>query len=1188
MHFVKLKIGGFKSFVDPIEIPIKPGMTGIVGPNGCGKSNILDAMRWVMGETAPRRVRGGEMDDMIFKGAAGRPSRNIAEVSVLLDNSDRTAPAQFNGEDEIEVARRIEKNAGSRYTINGNEVLARDVRLLFADMTTGPHSTAMVTQGGIGDIVSAAPHERRPLLEDTAGITGLHARRHEAELRLRTAETNLLRLDDIIQAQEEQLKGLKRQARQAARYTRLAGHIRKAEAALFHLRWREALGAEEQAESDFKAANRRVVDHAATAATTARHQAEAAGAIPTLRQAEVETAAALQRLRIERERMDAESERIGEALETAVRNIAQIDTDIGREKAFSAESQDSLHRLDEEKRRLAETRGKHRAEREAARNALTEIVDILSANLIDMARLNEEVASLEARHIALTQRLQELDARRDSLSIQRIDLEAQRLDLQARARGCEETEGSQEVKDGNFASESSASESSASESSASESSASESSTSENPINENPVAKAERALAEALEQLTPAEEERSTAETTEIAAINTQREAESELNLLQAEVTALAALLEPEETDSFPPLIDALEADPGYETALDAALGDDLSAPVDAPAPASWITLSPIIDTPPLPKSVMAMAEVVKGPPAATRRLSLIGIIEDSADGVALQKGLAPGQRLVNRAGDLWRWDGFRARAGTQAEVTRLANRRRLGEIRGEIPALRNAVTEMQKRCSDAQTRRQNATENERRLRNAVAAAYETLSAAQERQTARQAEIEKLRARIAGNALEEKRLVTEVATTEDQHSEAKRELATLENPTAKRDQMERKQEEIAENRRIEAERRSKYERLAAKDEQQEARLGTINAEIESWSRRAESASSQIIDLGKRRETEEKARREMETMPVRLKADRVQIADRIQAAEKLRQREADALSTGEQRLAEADKAQREASKILSEARQEEVRREERLAQARQRREDLLRQIADVLDIAPENLEDEAELGGESPDREALEARHERLKRERERMGPVNLRAQTEAGEIGGELDRLQSERDELIEAIAKLREGIASLNRESRRRLLDALAKLNEHFGTIFSHLFAGGEAHVSLTDNEAPLEAGLEITAVPPGKKSQALSLMSGGEQTMTALALLFAAFLTNPAPICALDEVDAALDDTNTERFCTLLEKTSREKGIRFLMITHNRATMARVDRLLGVTMGEPGVSQLVSVDLQTAERHAA
>ncbi|MFD1380682.1 AAA family ATPase [Fodinicurvata halophila] len=433
VQFVRLRLSGFKSFVDSTELLIEPGTTAIVGPNGCGKSNLVEALRWVMGETSAKRLRGGEMDDVIFGGSANRPPRNLAEVGLSLDNRDRTAPASLNDQDELEIVRRIERDKGSTYRVNGREVRARDVQLLFADAASGAQSTAIVSQGRVGALINAKPTDRRMLLEEAAGISGLHSRRHEAELRLKAAEANLERLDDVAGTMESQLQSLRKQARQATRYRNIAEQLRRQEALLLHLEWLEARAQDERAREALKAAKTTVEDLTEQAAAAAREQAAAANALPELRQQEAAASAALQRLVSERDTLQDEETRVTEARSQAEARLAQIDSDLKRAQSLSEDAAEARTRLDEEQNRLQKAgQGDDEARQEAIarRDALAAE---LTAREEEIAAQAEAIANDEARRSTLERRLADMAERHRRLeeriaqqSDEERDLRAQR------------------------------------------------------------------------------------------------------------------------------------------------------------------------------------------------------------------------------------------------------------------------------------------------------------------------------------------------------------------------------------------------------------------------------------------------------------------------------------------------------------------------------------------------------------------------------------------------------------------------------------------------------------------------------------------------------------------------------------------------------------------------------------------
>jgi len=1147
LHFTRLRLSGFKSFVEPTELTIEPGLTGIVGPNGCGKSNIVEAVRWVMGETSAKQMRGSEMDDVIFGGTQDRPARNIAEVQLTLDNRQRTAPAQYNDGEEIEVVRRIERSEGSNYRINGRDMRARDVQLLFADAATGARSTALVSQGRISAIINAKPADRRALLEEAAGITGLHSRRHEAELRLRAAESNLERLDDVIVTMEAQLQSLKKQARQASRYRNLSDHIRRAEAMLLHLRWQAALGEVANVETLLRAAEQQVAELTARVAAASTLEAEAAAALPPLRMAEAAAAAELHRYAVARDALDAEERRVAEAMEAVAGRLMQIASDTAREEALAADATQAIERLDAEETSLAAAQARESDSVEAARRHLEAADATLATEETAFSALVEEVAASEAREHALDGQIAELAARLERLGQRRQEIADERQRLEA------ETGVSSALEEAKRAVEAAAE------------------------------AAERTRAAAL----VAEETRAGAQAAEAAARAALEAPEAERAKLAAEEKALAHLLGADHADMWPPLIDAVAVTPGYEAALAAALGDDLAAPLDEGAPLHWRALPPLAAPAPLPEGARPLGDVVTGPAALARRLSQTGLVADEATGRALAASLAPGQRLVTREGALWRWDGFTVAAGAPtAAAKRLGQRRRLEEVVRELAAADDALAPLRSASIEAQERSREAQLAERRAREDAREAEAAHHAARDAERALAQRVAAQSAHLA--ALDESANQLEIDRGEAERviDGARAARAALPDLAEARRRHESARAALAETRARQRDAQSAFDRLAGEAEGRRQRLAAVARERGSAEMRADAARRQLAELAQRRETSEAERASLAAKPAEISAQRSSLLDTIAEAEAKRRAAADRLAAAETRMSEADQALKAAEGELHAAREDRVRREGAVAAAEQTRLAIVERIAERLSCAPEDTFALAEhkAGDDLPPLDAIEQRFQRLVNERENMGPVNLVAEKEAEEVGAQIESLQTERADLVGAIARLRQGISELNREGRERLLASFEAVNGHFGQLFTRLFGGGRAHLQLTESDDPLEAGLEIMASPPGKKLQILSLLSGGEQALTALSLLFAVFMTNPAPICVMDEVDAPLDDANVDRFCSLLDEIARHSSTRFLLITHHRMTMARMDRLFGVTMPERGVSQLVSVDLAAAE----
>lgn len=1146
MKLSRLRLTGFKSFVEPTELIIENGLTGVVGPNGCGKSNLLEALRWVMGESSYKSMRASGMDDVIFSGTSGRPARNMAEVVLAIENSDRTAPAAFNNADEIEVSRRIEREMGSAYRINGADARARDVQTFFADASTGAHSPALVKQGQIGELISSKPQARRRILEEAAGVSGLHSRRHEAELRLKSAETNLERLDDVMAQIEGQLQSLKRQARQATRFRNVSRDIRRAEAQALYLRHRAASNVEATHVTGLEAADRAVASATEETARTSRLQVEASAKLPELRDTESRAAAAYHRLTVERDQLANEARQAEQALERLDALLRQINDDLTRERDGIADTTESLTSLGEEEATLKAADAGSDEARAQAEAEVARLSAELAQKETGVETLSSELAELAARRQALTRRIDETKARAHKLAQARDTLAAEReqiarsADVQAamagRRAGVERTR-----------------------------------------------EAVRA-AEAATQ--DAERARTQAAATEEQARGPLGSAQQRLGKLEAEASALADLLRVADGDLWPPLIDSVSVRPGFEAALGAALGEDIEQPADEAAPVHWHTLPAIDHARGLPEGAEPLSTYVTGPAALQRRLSHVGLV-DKALGRALQAQLSPGQRLVSKQGDLWRWDGFTAAADAPtAAAQRLAQRNRLAELDAELEAARAEVKRLGTLHEAAQAGVRDAAARENAVRTEWKSAQAALTAAQdalaEAEKAASSQITRLAAVDDGLArtasdIEETRVALEALTAE---------ANALPDEAEKRSAFDALRAQVQTLRQETSHARAAFDGLAREAQARTQRLAAIGIERQRWQARLETANRQIATLEERLASTKAERAMLEQVPAQVEEKAKALMGLLSDSEKTRQDAADALASAESDLAEADKAAKEATAALSEARETRARIDAMLEGARNQVAEAARLIHEAFEVTPDAVLAAADISDDEalPELDDVERKLERYKRERENMGAVNLRAEEESREAQEQLDSMTSERSDLEQAIAKLRQGIGSLNREGRQRLMAAFDTVNENFTRLFTRLFGGGTAHLELVESDDPLEAGLEIFARPPGKRLTTLSLLSGGEQALTAMSLIFAVFLTNPSPICVLDEVDAPLDDANVERFCKLLNDMRGETDTRFLVITHHPFTMSQMDRLFGVTMAEPGVSQLVSVDLAGAE----
>ena len=862
MKFKKIKVTGFKSFVDPTEITIEEGLTGIVGPNGCGKSNVVESLRWCMGETSPKSMRSTGMEDVIFSGTSDRPARNNAEVTISLDNKDRTAPAEFNEEEEIQIKRKIEKDRGSEYRINGKEVRARDVQRLFADLSTGAHSPSLISQGRVGALINAKPIDRRAVLEEAAGISGLHSRRHEAELKLKAAETNLQRLKDIMRQLNSQITNLKKQAQQAETYKTISSEINRLEGVVMYLKWYNLKESFEKSNENLQSSESEIRKYTLEVTQATTSQAKANEKIQPLREKEIEAAAKLNRINLERESLDHEEERIKEAKNNLERTIQQIIGDFEREQFQLKDASKDLEILNAKKNHTDNDQGIHEVD-------------------------NEKIDSLKEE--------------KDQLEVQIADLE------------------------------------------------------KNIEQYNTIKNSKRD--------------------------DWQRTIVSNENIMSKQST--------------------LKEVEGY---------DDTS---------NWTKIFT---------------------------------------------------------------DKFYA-----------------------------SLSEISQKVSEAEE-----------ISNKAKTAYEKAS-----------------------------------------NDAK-DAATL--------SLELR------------------EKLRQKDIEQKYSDWTY--EFQRLNKSIKSANEHIEELTLRKKKSEEELKKISSRPEEIAQRRGQLIETKGFAETERQFAADRLAEADNELKKIEGSLRSAQNDLANIRESKGRTEATKELAESRLKELDEESQEKFYCKPQNIIQKLEI---TDDLEAMrfnmdrnEAKLDRLKQQRETMGAVNLRADLETKEIDDELETMRTEKNDLDAAIKKMRESIEELNKEGRARLLKAFDTVNNHFKDVFVKLFNGGKAHLELVDADDPLDAGLEMMVSPPGKKLQSMSLLSGGEQALTAMSLIFAIFLTNPSPICVLDEVDAPLDDANVERFCNLLDDISAKTQTKFMIITHHALTMSRMDRLFGVTMAERGVSQIVSVDLKRAEEIGA
>ena len=1152
VRLTKLRLNGFKSFVDPTDLSIQDGLTGVVGPNGCGKSNLLEALRWVMGENRPTAMRSGGMEDVIFGGAATRGARNFAEVVLHIDNSERLAPAEFNIADHIDITRRITRDAGSAYKLNGKDVRARDVQMLFADASTGAQSPALVQQGQITELINARPRARRRILDEAAGISGLYQRRHEAELKLNAAETNLARVDDILEGLTNQLITLTRQAKQAARYREIGVALRHAEMMMLYLRWRNAQTAHLEAEGVLRnrlqdAAQAEV---AVRQAAAAREKAEAA--VRPLREDAAIAGAIVQRLTVEHATLEAEAKRAKDAVITLRNRAEQLHHDQAREIALRSDAEQAMARLQAEQNALHQAQGTQEATIVDATTQAEAADHILQHCEADLSKATEDAAHLAAQHQTAERHIAEAQAAiaRHNTAHHTAHRTATTLQDDLTALDHEHTLAVQAAQNATDC----------------------------------VTKAEAAVADLHTTQTRAQ-------TAEASARAHRTEVEARATTLAAEVQTLSHMLD-HTRGTAGQMVDDISVDKGFEAALGAALTDDLlSGRAETPGATGWTDLPNYDAAAPLPHGARPIASVVRAPAMLARRLAHVGLVPNDK-GAEMQASLRPGQRLVSVEGHMWRWDGFSIAAhdAVSSATRHLEHMNRLADLNAERETARAAAEKAQAHHKDTAAHLAHVTQTLDAARSArrnadvrLATAQRTLSKTEAERTRLQGQLTVLQDAAQTHAQNrdtaEKDLTHATAASEDlgDLTAARQNLATL------REKVEAARTALMGH-------RATRDDLMRQAERQHTRLQDIGLETQAWAERLAQATQRSEELKTRRTETDAALQKAEAQPEQILTQTGGLQTKIKEAEARLTAANDALAAAESTHKDALSTERNAERAASTARENRAAAEaHRDAAAAGVTAAVARIAEDRRMVTPQALRDAlGDLPTPLPQIDIVEADLARLHRRRDALGAVNLRAEDDARDLQTEHDTLSTEKTDLETAIAKLRTSITALNKQGRARLLTAFDAVNDHFAALFTHLFGGGEARLVLVESDDPLEAGLEILCQPPGKKLSTLSLLSGGEQTLTALALIFAVFLVNPAPICVLDEVDAPLDDANVGRFCDLLDEMTRKTATRFLIITHHAITMARMDRLFGVTMAEQGVSQLVGVDLIKAEKMVA
>lgn len=1138
MKFQSVRISGFKSFLEPTEIQMNMGLTGVVGPNGCGKSNIVEAIKWIMGENSARQMRGDGMDDVIFSGTNERPSRNFAEVSIKLDNSEKKAPAIFNHYDEIEITRKIEREKGSVYRVNGKQVRARDIQLIFADNGTGARSSGIVGQGRIAQIIDSNPEDRRVILEEAANIKGLHSRRHEAELKLKGASDNLDRLSDIEQTYKEQLIELEKQGRKAARYRSVGERIRKAEATLFFNLMNNAKKEANDLEIQLKKANENVSQGQIKVAEHIKSQLHLANKIPDLKKDEAEKAATLQTLNITKIKLDEEKSSAQNTLQNIKNQINLINNDIARESEIKEDAKKSLSTLLTEEKNLKEDSENFSTKITKATDLVKKLRSISDAADDKLSTITSEIYSIKSDKSDLEKRInnlkQKIEVTQNQLANFNIEDDKNRFKLDK-----EKIINLKKLIQEN-----------------------------NQLNDGYKVELEK-----LEKL-------------ETRLIEEKNTAVFEFNKVNLEFDSLSTLLGRDTLNS-----NTLEKTIGninnLEEAIGSVLGETLLAPILSDDQSTenttyWRDDFKTISPASLPESVIPIVTKITKSSILDTALKGVGIVNNKEIAFKLQKKLTFGQALTTPSGGLWRWDGFVQPQGVQNSYSeRLQQIARLRLLQNKLPSLEENQSLSEKRLDEC-------FNNIKKYKDDLSNLQVKLSSL----ISESNQLELQNTKVESKLLSSEALIKELKNTErmslEELSELEKEFNNSVNlPSLLAEELKvRNNADQSRNELTDA--MAAEQQIKSEESFQSRNLIQLGHQKENWKVREEEAKTRLISLEERLKTSQDEKNRLSTLPESFEKKEAELNIKIEEAISNRNIAADQLVKNETSLNDADKQVREAEKVVSTLREEMIKIEALLNLSKAKIQNIEERVFEKLKIKSTELNKFINTKEEDQpikSIEILEKTLQRLLNERETLGAVNLRAEDEMNEMLNKIEVMSKERVDLEEAIAKLRSGIFELNKEGRQRLKESFEEVNENFKQLFQKLFGGGNAELRLVGNEDPLQAGLEVLASPPGKKMQLLSLLSGGEQALTAISLIFSVFLCNPAPICILDEVDAPLDDTNVGRFCDLLNQIVDETNTYFMVITHHRLTMAKMDRLFGVTMEQKGISKLVSVDLEQASR---
>ena len=1137
MQFNSIKIIGFKSFLEPTEINLSNGLTGIVGPNGCGKSNVVEAIRWVMGENSAKQMRGNEMNNVIFSGTDDRPSRNFAEVILKIDNSERKAPYPFKNVLDIEISRKLERDKGSVYRVNNKITRARDVQLIFADTGTGSRSSGMVSQGKISEIIETKPETRRTILEEAANITGLHNRKHEAELKLNSASENLERLLDIEITIEEQIKELKKQARHAARYRSVGERIRKAEILLFYHHFKILEEEEKQSEEQLKENNKILNEFNLKVARLENHKLKVSEVIPNLKEIDFDKSNQVQNLKIAQIKTEQEINSINDVKSSILNQIEQLNEVIKSEKDSIVDTDKTISSLNKEIELNKKNGFDYSSKIENAQLETNKLRKISETSSKQLSEINSKILMINSNknqtkdEIEINKnRISKINNQLENLKIREDELILEK-NLKLKNKVSQKIEAYQ-----------------------------------NDYKKNKISHNE--LHSSLNDMN-----------------NNKINIENEISNLKTEISTINNFLSDDEQNSLEKKIDLTQ---NLETPIAAVLNESLSAPItkknDLEKDHFWRNdidfkskhfSSPLNSTP--------VAKKIKNSNTLSFALQGVGIVKNKEEAYRLQKDLLFGQVLTTEKGGIWRWDGYVQNTHAKNSfVKRLSFRKNLEKLNIKLEQNKNSFLELNKKINSQNSKIEN-------LDNLINKQLREIELNNEIFNRCEIDLSIVKSRLKSNKIllieleKSKKEINSKLKSLELHSDDFNNLPSLQAEELKL----RNSYETTKNEFEEALSNEKY--LNSQEEYRKKNMDQMLLQIKDWEERKKNSLTRLQSTNEKLSSLNNQLNAVDKQPHELQEKIKIIETKLELALDEYKKSSDNLVLKENELREIEKKQKMEETNLMHYREEKVRAESQIESVHLKIKNLEERLNEKLELKIEDFQEMTELKNikvldlSSDHIEALQIKLNKLLNERENIGAVNLRAEIEIDESNKKLLEMKSECDDLNKAIEKLKKAITELNKEGRERLETSFNKVNNNFKYLFKKLFNGGNAELKLVGSEDPLMSGLEIYASPPGKKMQNLSLLSGGEQALTSISLIFSVFLCNPSPLCILDEVDAALDDTNVNLFCELLNELVEENKINFIIVTHHRLTMAKMNRLLGVTMQEKGISKILSVDLEKA-----